>query len=222
MSRISQHASCWHRLAATAGLGACLLVLAFLMPAGAQASTYLPACNFAPTQGLCLNDANGHSNGGNPIIMYKQDPDASQDLVANFDGTPCGYTAIVVYNASDPSKDCPFSDDQLDKNYQGDSIETLNFDDVGSNSCLGTPGSSEVAALEGCSTDGNYVAWVADCANAVQCSGGGTPQWAFVNVYWTNEEGTPQVLNGNNTSGTQATLDKWVDGDFQLWEGNGL
>jgi hypothetical protein len=160
--------------------------------------------------GLCLNDANGASNGGNPIIMYTLDNDDSQ--YTTFPTPPPNDLCSGVVSAN-----CPFTGAAkgLDSNYSGDNIVEIKFPQVkGGNGCAGLASGNEVA-LESCSDSNSTSLWVEAHYSGIYSS--------FVNVGWTNEQagsddGEPLVLTGSTTSGAQATVTQWVANGEQQWE----
>jgi hypothetical protein len=160
----------------------------------------------------CLNDANhGSSAGGNPIIMYKLDNDASQ-----YTTFLPPTSAICPNDRVSASQDCPFGDNaqSLNTTYNGDYIYEINFLEVGSGTgCAGLKGGD--VALESCSAQASTSLWVDAPAakSGLTCS--------LVNVGATTHSGSPQTLTGN-TDGDQATVTQWANAASQRWTEGGV
>ncbi len=178
-------------------------------PALAQTSNPYALCDNA-AGALCLADANGATNGGNPIIMYTNETRDAQDIA--FAPVP----ANSPYNCSGiVASGCPFTGaaSYLDSTYANDSVVEINFDEVGSypyNGCAGLAAGTANVALESCSAAAADSVWViAPPKSGSYCS--------FVNVGYTNEIAEPEVLAGSTTSGDQATVSVWFNGGTQQW-----
>jgi hypothetical protein len=173
----------------------------------ASASTNLSMCdNVSGSSTPCLNDQGGDSAGGTPIIMYKQDSDASQNMAFY----PIGQINVNHY---DPFEGPASS---LNSTYSGDEVVQLSFESVGSG--------SGCAALK---TSGDLSVVLEDCGAAVPTDWVLAPPktgtyCSVVNIGSTNTKSTytkvmTMVMTGNNDGG-QAVVSQWDNSAAQRWE----
>jgi hypothetical protein len=106
---------------------------------------------------LCLSDNDASPIGGNPIYMRGQTNAPSQILRIVSNDT-YGCTTVSA------KKRCPFKNSKLDDNYDNSPVVSLNFNEIGSNDCVGAVTTSDRSViLSACSAD--RATWVQVATN---------------------------------------------------------
>ncbi len=157
--------------------------------------------------GYCLNDWNGNPNLGAPVKMYTAK--VAND-VFSWSSLP-GYCSDGDVSTS-PA--CPFKNGSgLNTEFNGAPMVEIQ---AGNDLCLGTDSSGN-ANLGACpnpngkSTGSNI--WVL----AAGCNPYNAGDYSFVNVYWSNIDGSPQYLISGGAIGAQAYVQ---DGVASCWGEN--